>query len=429
MSTEDRVRDLLNDHAGGVTVRDDYVEVTTRAAHRVATKRRLLVAALAAALVAGPAAGFAAGRISRANAASKLVAGQQPTALAPRSANGGGLAPAGPAAPSDAGSLHRLFARTTRDGVAIRVYVADGSAPLIARGCAANAGCGAATTTLPPGATVPPAGAGPGGEQEPAVVSGEVVTIEVSTDAAVAQGLFLAPEPSSPLAVGATSLSTFGAAEGQPAVWTFARVGSGISRVRAHFDDGATDEMSPVEDVVALGHVGPASRATLETFDAHGHTLGSVVVTGGVACDTRPCAGAVPPAVPAPPRLPPPGTPPADPTAARAAIEHAFAAVYTWSNPSTVKGSAIEGGSVLSPDLETQLAKGPFAKQVQQARARVDEVVFTTPTTAAVRYDILVPNDDFTNRIGNAVFVDGAWKVSRATVCTDLSLAGVSCPG
>jgi len=56
-------------------------------------------------------------------------------------------------------------------------------------------------------------------------------------------------------------------------------------------------------------------------------------------------------------------------------------------------------------------------------------VVFTSPTKAAVRYDILIPNDNFTSRIGNAIFVDGRWKVARATVCTDLSLAGVTCPG
>jgi hypothetical protein len=429
MSTEDRLRDLLHDHAGGVTVRDDYVEITTRAAHGVAAKRRLLVAALAVALVAGPAAGFAAGRVGRSSNGAKLVAGQQPTPLAPPSA--GAEVPSIPGSPTEQSapaSLHRLFGRTTRDGVTLRVYSANGLAPLIARECSPNASC-AVTTTLPPGATVPPATPGAGGAQKPGVVAGEVVTIEVSSDAAVAQGVFAAPEPSGALAVGATSLSVFGSREGRPAVWTFARVGTGISRVRAHFDDGATDEMSPVEGVVALGHAGSVSRATLETFDAHGHTLGSVVVTGGAACATRPCAGVAPPAAPAPPQLPQPGTPPTDPNAARAAIGQAFHDVYTWSNPSTVKGAAIEGGSVLSPDLETQLAKGPFAKQVQQAKVRVDEVVFTSPTKAAVRYDILIPNDNFTSRIGNAIFVDGRWKVARATVCTDLSLAGVTCPG
>lgn len=32
-------------------------------------------------------------------------------------------------------------------------------------------------------------------------------------------------------------------------------------------------------------------------------------------------------------------------------------------------------------------------------------------------------------RVGEARLVDGRWKVTRATVCADLALAQVRCPG
>lgn len=36
--------------------------------------------------------------------------------------------------------------------------------------------------------------------------------------------------------------------------------------------------------------------------------------------------------------------------------------------------------------------------------------------------------NQFPGRIGNAVLVDGRWKVARSTLCRDLDLAPVTCP-
>ncbi len=61
--------------------------------------------------------------------------------------------------------------------------------------------------------------------------------------------------------------------------------------------------------------------------------------------------------------------------------------------------------------------------------AKVDRIVFTSPTTAAVVYDLVLDGSQtFATRVGHARFVGGRWKVTRATVCADLALANVTCP-
>ncbi len=55
-------------------------------------------------------------------------------------------------------------------------------------------------------------------------------------------------------------------------------------------------------------------------------------------------------------------------------------------------------------------------------------LVFTSPTAASVIYDLVIEDwNDFPNRLGQALLIDGRWQVSRATGCNDLSLAGVTC--
>ena len=72
------------------------------------------------------------------------------------------------------------------------------------------------------------------------------------------------------------------------------------------------------------------------------------------------------------------------------------------------------------------------AKVVQQwgiksATPRVNTIVFTSPTTATVEYDLVASPYSFDGRIGNAVLDQGVWKVTAATACKDISLGGASC--
>jgi len=64
------------------------------------------------------------------------------------------------------------------------------------------------------------------------------------------------------------------------------------------------------------------------------------------------------------------------------------------------------------------------------ATAAVREIVFTAPDHAWLRYDIMVNGSQyFTDRFGEAVLIDGTWKVANDTICRDVRLAAIECPG
>ena len=78
-------------------------------------------------------------------------------------------------------------------------------------------------------------------------------------------------------------------------------------------------------------------------------------------------------------------------------------------------------------EAREQVQAGGYADDAASAQARIDELVFTAPDEAWFRYSIDTPGNDFDNRYGIAVAIDGVWKITRATVCQDLSLAGGDC--
>jgi hypothetical protein len=133
--------------------------------------------------------------------------------------------------------------------------------------------------------------------------------------------------------------------------------------------------------------------------------------------------------VPPPPTLPAAGEQPADPDGARRAVEHAYATAYDGGLGDTPEKRALVEDSESLVAVMDEIRRGTFAQQVQNASAKVTEVVFVSPTEAAVRYDILIENyTNFTDRIGRAKLIGGVWKVARPTVCADISLAGSNCP-
>ncbi len=74
---------------------------------------------------------------------------------------------------------------------------------------------------------------------------------------------------------------------------------------------------------------------------------------------------------------------------------------------------------------------GAFKEQVQTATLKLNDVVFLDATTAAIQYEIDIPNygtPSFPNRFTEAHLVNGSWKLARAGWCADVSLAGVTCP-
>jgi hypothetical protein len=125
--------------------------------------------------------------------------------------------------------------------------------------------------------------------------------------------------------------------------------------------------------------------------------------------------------------LPAPGPQPANATQATAGVITAFTTAYNGNTTGTARASAIQDNTGIAALLD-QVARGPYAASVKISSARVTQVVFTSPTEAAVRFDILLGAQvDFANEIGHAVLANGTWKVTRTTVCADLVKANAPC--
>ena len=123
--------------------------------------------------------------------------------------------------------------------------------------------------------------------------------------------------------------------------------------------------------------------------------------------------------------LPAPGTQPSDPEAPAKVIA-AFAKVYGGTAGDLTRLEAIDDPRGVADATNAALA-GPYGGIVQNARAEVAEITFDRPDHAWVAYSLT--GSPLGSRKGEAVLVDGRWKVTRSTVCTDLASAMTPCPG
>jgi hypothetical protein len=263
-----------------------------------------------------------------------------------------GAAPKGPAPSSammcpdhsttssapDIGSASRLFIRTTSDGVTVRAY----------RLTPTVFSCVGPPVTVPPGTvppgTVPPqavppntvpgvvlpggtgsspGSAGSGGsagssELSPIIAPASEVTVELSDDNAVGQGVLsgsVCVGPPVQGGVGATGVAPadptttttkttpgasttgpqdittgpFGVLEGDPVWWVAVEVASDVTAVKMTFPDGSTDQMAPVDGIaVVAGRITPAVasadpgpytvRGTLTLLGAGGAVLDTITL-------------------------------------------------------------------------------------------------------------------------------------------------------
>ncbi len=459
------LRDMLARRADAAPMGPgDWQDLTVRMSRRNKRSRRLLAAGLVTALLVGPLAGFAVARAVEDGEPAGRVTAAGPGAAGNGDAVGtteGRVATAGAASGLQifmpGGRLDKLFRRTTGDGVVIRAYLSQ----IGGNSCQGDGWC-------------PPADC----------FADATVAGELSTDAAVGYAYgshFGGDAPDLRLTGG----GTFGASgEGTPVRYVVAQSGRDVAKVRVSFEGGGSDEMAPVNGVVVLAAPADPSKSggTVEALDGGGNVIGHAAVTDAatatlgiapsaavpgqiqiqstgsiatgsgtasttvtttppsgvasaaasppVAPPTSPDGGSLPSrCTPPPPSLPAPGEQPANVDAARAEIEHAFATAYNGGLGSDEeKRAVVQDSDALKPVME-QIRNGSFAQQVKDATAKVTDVVFTSPTEAAVRYDIDVANySNFTDRIGKALLIDGHWKVARVTVCADISLAGGNCP-
>lgn len=252
-----------------------------------------------------------------------------------------------------------------------------------------------------------------------------------------------------------------GGPEGAPRWVAAVQVSTEVVAVQVTFPDGRTERAAPIGgvavvaapvrdgfDVDALavpwgvdvgrsgGPTQPDDELRVEARDESDRVVASAVSpwfgTRGAA--TRP-AGSPPlpdaePACTAPTVLPAPGPEqPADPTASRLAIEAAWAQALTPGAAPAAENPAIDDPRGVE-DARRELLDGPLdAEVLASVRIRVADVVFADPSTAYVRYEVVVDayGSSLGERFGEARYVDGTWKVTRRTVCALLAEGGGTC--
>jgi hypothetical protein len=233
---------------------------------------------------------------------------------------------------------------------------------------------------------------------------------------------------------------TLGGNDGDPQWVIVVQTPADVATVGVVFADGSVDQVAPQGGIALLTAPGAPSTPIADggstywmesppvfelTFEggAVPETIGSDAI--GTWDDPEFRASCSPP----PPALPDAGEQPADPGAADAEIRAAMSTLYGIVGTGEFGSDLIDDTTGVAEARE-QVQAGGFAGDAASATADIVELVFTTPTEAWFRYSIDTDGNDFDDRYGIAVFVDGVWKVTRSTVCQDLSLAGGDCgPG
>jgi hypothetical protein len=123
------------------------------------------------------------------------------------------------------------------------------------------------------------------------------------------------------------------------------------------------------------------------------------------------------------------GPPPADPDSARAGIASAFSAHGTSSQDGR-SVPTVERGDNLGPVLaEAKERHRDTVPETADVAVSVDEIEFIDPSHAAVWFTISVDGRALLGSdLGDAVLVDGEWKMARSTFCGLMARAGVACP-
>ena len=313
------------------------------------------------------------------------------------------------APPSTPASLALVYSHTSTDGVQVTVFNqrADGTGP-------------APVYVAPASGPV---------EQDQGCLTTTQLTVEISDVAAVGTST----EPLFQGASGAlvdVQIGQIGTAEGAPATWVMAQVGSKATSVQVQFADGTIDQAPvPSTGVVVLGHKGTAlsalgngSVAAIDVLGTGGQSLASyglgtedAVSTGsGAGAGAGGGAGGVGAAA-APTKLPAPGAvQPADPDAATAAVTHAVATVLGCKASPVQRLQFVAGGDV----LET------VSSFAGSATVNVDKVVFTSATAAVVEYQL--NSGQVSQPIGPlyaaATLSGGGWQLTLSSVAPEIQV-------
>jgi len=109
------------------------------------------------------------------------------------------------------------------------------------------------------------------------------------------------------------------------------------------------------------------------------------------------------------------------PAAAKAQIKTDWTTFFNASTPASRRVRLLQDGQRYQPVIVAQ-SKSPLA---QQSSASVSSITLTGPSSASVRYTILLAGKPaLKNQTGTAVRAGGVWKVSDRSFCALLSLQG-----
>lgn len=214
-----------------------------------------------------------------------------------------------------------------------------------------------------------------------------------------------------------------GYAESQPFRVLVLQVSDDITLASVSWDDGATDAAVPVDGWVALATPGaPSGKFVLDLETAGG---GRTIDWNEIPRDGD--AGWQKGCTPPPPELPAPGEQPDDADESQAAIADAFDLMWDQDVPFEEKGELILDDTTGVADAIDAVMNGGFGDVARTAVHEITDLVFVSPDEAWFKYDINTTSGAFTDRFGIAYRINGTWKITRAVICQDLSLAGGQC--
>jgi hypothetical protein len=126
---------------------------------------------------------------------------------------------------------------------------------------------------------------------------------------------------------------------------------------------------------------------------------------------------------PPPPALPEAGEQPADPVAARAAAEEAWSKARDFSGLDTAERLGYVDDPTGVAEAWEAIGATTYVEAAGNSQSLIRDFVFTSPTEAWVRYDILTSITNFANRYGILrLSEDGVWQITRATICQDVAM-------
>jgi hypothetical protein len=102
-------------------------------------------------------------------------------------------------------------------------------------------------------------------------------------------------------------------------------------------------------------------------------------------------------------------------------VTHAFVTFFSGETPGATKVTLVQNGDAFADTINAQ-ANSPMATGTA---AKVTHVDMDAPGHATVTYTVLINGQPvLVDQQGEAVQVDGTWKVSESTFCSLLTLEG-----